>query len=402
MKTTRTIVGLVVLAALSAGCSTNSVVTFGDLRYTISRPAAYRNLAVYVIRGVDRLKGKKVLSLDEGIKQKKLVVSETSNVGELQVENTSKGEYVYVQSGEIVKGGKQDRTLRYDYIVPPMSGRRPLQSFCVESARWSGRGSESTAKFSAGKFLPTVAARSNNIRSYGTNALTWSEVSRSQVSYGRNIAARVTDAASPTSMQLTLEHKKVKATTKEYTEAVRSAFEEYDDAIGFAYAINGTVQWADVYASGELFRKLLPKLLDASAQEAIIELQKGKTFSAPSSGAVREFMLAARRGKVTERRVSDGIKSRVQEGEKGMYFQIFSAGPDKKWTSFHEGYSRKVEKVKPKKRERPDTIQIIDYLERPRRDDADRSGERHGGRPNALMPDDVLENWTPWTPEPGD
>ena len=75
----------------------------------------------------------------------------------------------------------------------------------------------------------------------------------------------------------------MKATTKEYTDAVRAAFDRYNDAIGFAYAINGTVQWVDVYASGELFRKLLPKLLDASAQEAIIELQKGKAFSAPSA-----------------------------------------------------------------------------------------------------------------------
>ncbi len=398
MRSRCIVLGLLVLAALTAGCSTSSVVTFGDLRYTISKPAAYRNLAVYVIRGVDRLKGKKVLSLEEGIKQKKLVVSETGNVGQLQVENTSKDEYAYLQSGEIVKGGKQDRTLRYDYIVPPMSGRRPLASFCVESARWSGRGNESTVKFSAGKYVPTVAARSNNIRFSGYNAVTWSEVSRTQLSYGRNIMWSVKDAKSPTSMQLTLEHAKVKATTKEYTDAVRAAFDRYNDAIGFAYAINGTVQWVDVYASGELFRKLLPKLLDASAQEAIIEFQKGKTFSAPSAGAVRAFMLAARQGKVTERRVSNDIKSWVQDSENGMYFQIFSAGPDKKWTSFHEGYSRKVEKVKPKKRERPNTIQVIDYLERPGRDDAD----RRNTRPNALMPDGDIRNWDLWTPEPGD
>jgi len=41
-----------------------------------------------------------------------------------------------IQSGDIVKGGRQDRTMQYDLLVPPKSQKMPLSSFCVESGRW--------------------------------------------------------------------------------------------------------------------------------------------------------------------------------------------------------------------------------------------------------------------------
>jgi hypothetical protein len=62
-------------------------------------------------------------------------------VNELIVENLS-DEEVYIQSGDIVKGGRQDRTLGYDLIVPKKSGKVKITSFCVEHGRWSARGRE--------------------------------------------------------------------------------------------------------------------------------------------------------------------------------------------------------------------------------------------------------------------
>ena len=58
--------------------------------------------------------------------------------------------------------------------------------------------------------------------------------------------------------------------------------------IGYAFAINGKVNSADVYASHELFQKLWPKLLESSAVEAFSELQKDKKFAPARQGLVDE------------------------------------------------------------------------------------------------------------------
>src|SRR5262249_10195313 len=56
---------------------------------------------------------------------------------------------VFVQAGDIVKGGKQDRTLTVSLLLPPKSGAIPIASFCVEHGRWSPRAAENAAKFNS-------------------------------------------------------------------------------------------------------------------------------------------------------------------------------------------------------------------------------------------------------------
>src|SRR5207237_1776257 len=76
----------------------------------LSGPYTHGNLAVFLIHGPDKLKNREFLTLEEGIAKKVVIVHETSNVNELAIENTGDTD-VYVQSGDIVKGGKQDRTI---------------------------------------------------------------------------------------------------------------------------------------------------------------------------------------------------------------------------------------------------------------------------------------------------
>jgi len=58
-----------------------------------------------------------------------------SSVNALTVENTGKDE-VFVQAGDIVKGGQQDRVLSVDLLLPPRSGEVTIAAFCVEHGRW--------------------------------------------------------------------------------------------------------------------------------------------------------------------------------------------------------------------------------------------------------------------------
>ena len=133
--------------------------------------------------------GKIPLTLQDALQQKKVRVHETRDVNHLAIENISLDE-VYVQAGDIVKGGQQDRTLAYDLIVPAKSGRIPIDAFCVEQGRWNGRGSESMAVFEASsaqlnsKDLKLAAKRSKSQQEV------WSKVAETQGKLARNMRGR--------------------------------------------------------------------------------------------------------------------------------------------------------------------------------------------------------------------
>ena len=61
------------------------------------------------------------------------------------VENRGKS-HVLLLTGEILLGGKQNRVLMEDTLLPPMSGPRHIGVYCVEQGRWSGRRQEFEAK----------------------------------------------------------------------------------------------------------------------------------------------------------------------------------------------------------------------------------------------------------------
>src|SRR5215472_5168028 len=55
--------------------------------YRLSGPYTHDNLTIFLIHGADQLKGKNILTLDEALEQKKVIVHETKQVNELAVEN---------------------------------------------------------------------------------------------------------------------------------------------------------------------------------------------------------------------------------------------------------------------------------------------------------------------------
>jgi hypothetical protein len=106
--------------------------------HTVLQPYSCDNLTVLLIHGEEKVPDVSLLTLQEALEQKKLIVHETRNVNELAIENLSLEE-VYVKAGDIVKGGLQDRVFANDLIVPDKSGKIPTGAFCVEAGRWRPR-----------------------------------------------------------------------------------------------------------------------------------------------------------------------------------------------------------------------------------------------------------------------
>jgi hypothetical protein len=308
--------------------------------YTISGPFTHDNLTIFLLHGKDTLSGKPLLTLQEALEQKKAVVHETAQVNELTVENVSSDVEIYIQPGDIVKGGRQDRLIVFDMIVPPKSGKMPVASFCVEAGRWAKRGGEAEAQFGSagnvGNSKDLKVAAQSGMRSQDQ---VWAKVREAQQKLGRNVGQAVENKESPTSLQLTLEDKKLLEEVDKYVKEMAKAVEGKKDVVGYAVAINGRVEAADVYGSNALFLKLWPKLINGSAIEALAEKQKDKKFDVPTTEAVKTFLADAVKGKKTEKELSKRVKQVCQEDEKSLYLEARdSANKD---AVIHRSYLKK-------------------------------------------------------------
>ncbi len=287
----------------------------------ITGPHTHENLTLFFIHGEDRIAGEKFLTLQEALAAKKIIIHETGDVNELSVENV--GDLpVYIQSGDVIKGGKQDRMLPYDFVVAPRSGRKPISSFCVEQGRWNRRGGESVAAFSANSYVASpkivLAGKLANDQSE-----VWSRVEWSQSALSSNVGASVNNGASASSLQLSLESGKLNEKAGPYRQKLAKVLDGQSDAVGFDACVNGQVTDVHIYASRALLVKLWPKLLDTGVFEAIASLDKakaGKGAAALAPEDVRKFMTVLEAARVREKQVSEDMLLRIRETDKGASF----------------------------------------------------------------------------------
>jgi hypothetical protein len=232
----------------------------------------FKNLEVLAILGTyENLRNYVVL--EQAMKEGLVKLKETSSVSELSIDNTS-DQYIYLQSGDIVKGGKQDRTLQMDIVLAPKEKNVPVASFCVESGRWGQRENETAHYFEAAeKSLSSKDLKLSN-RKLRSQSEVWDKVSVQKNKLNRNLSysfgddVSVDSSASPTSLQLTLENEKVNQLIKEYKTHYKDM--NLEGAVGFAYAINGEIYGAEIY-NNKMFVELQEKILDAFITEAIAD-----------------------------------------------------------------------------------------------------------------------------------
>ena len=287
--------------------------------YRLSGPYTHNNLTVFLVHGKDQTK-KTFLTLQEALAQKKVRVYETKDVNELAIRNLSNQD-IYVQAGDIVRGGEQDRMISMDFIVPPKSGRMPIAAFCVESGRWNKRGNEEAAVFSSSE--NSVALKEIKLAAKSSNSQqeVWENVKVAQEKLGRNVGGSVQSSMSVSSLELSVEDAKVKETTAAYINALAGILKDKTDVIGYVFAINGQVNSADIYASHALFAKLWPKLIKASAVEAIAELQKGLEHKPVTGESVMGFLTESELVAPATKDVTPRTRLVTRENEKNAFYE---------------------------------------------------------------------------------
>jgi hypothetical protein len=338
--------------------------------YKISGPFAHENLAVYFVHGPSQA-DPVPKTLREAADNNLIGVTETRKVNQLIVENRGDTE-IFLQAGEVVKGGDQDRVVGVSAILPPHSGPTPIVAFCIERGRWSARAGENHDTLSAGgrsvppgtakQFLsgaisayfgaliaanpggaPTDPSQTTNAPQVSAaearstkqalerlsaevsqaQAQTWSEADRMQVELSRRLRASVSNPRSPTSLALTLDDKHLQAAEDGFVTALQSHGMEDNDVIGYVLAVDGRIDSAQIYSSNELFRKMWAQSLRAGADEAIAadhssnnalpSLDEVHSFIADSKGAVAKTVTANEAQEIT----NEPGKTMIQTGRAG-------------------------------------------------------------------------------------
>jgi hypothetical protein len=216
-------------------------------------------------------------------------------VNRLVLVNNSKRPLLLL-AGEIVTGGKQDRVIGKDRIVPAESDPVDLSVFCVEPGRWvatSQNFGTSGATYGGGASKgvvpgtmmaqPSVRAKAMGDRDQNQ---VWAEVRKQQQSMTVEVAASA-PAASAAEIQSTssyarvMENKDVKEKVDEIAAPIQHNYESLikqlrdRKAVGVVVAVNGRIIWSDIFASTELLEKYWPKLVRSYASEAVVTRAKG-------------------------------------------------------------------------------------------------------------------------------
>jgi hypothetical protein len=309
-------------------------------RYKVLAPVSQRNLTIFPVVADFSRDTSRFMTLDEGLRSGEVVVTEAGKiqplirrlsrpigqhgdqVNRLVLVNNSDRPLILL-AGEIVTGGKQDRVVGKDRIVPPKSDPIDLSVFCVEPGRWV----ETAGKFSGFDALMAQPSVRKRAMADKNQQEVWAEVRRSADSI--NLGSLSSSAAGAINRQPAVpmaspsSYARAMASpgAQSRVEAVAAPLEHsYDkvmshlrerQAVGVVAAVNGEIIWADIFASTSLLEKYWPKLVRSYAAEAV-------TTSISSNHADLKLAQAFLDDRVGRRE--------VVESEPGVYRHVEIAG----------------------------------------------------------------------------
>ena len=302
--------------------------------FKVLEPIGHGNLTVFPVVAFKSYATGDFLTLDEGLRSGEVVVTEYGNVrgllrrrttpamqhdiaevNRLVLINNSKRPLLLL-AGEIVTGGKQDRVIGKDRIVPSESDPVDLSVFCVEPGRWvassdhfgaSGTtyasGRAGGGGVSSGTLMAQPSVRAKAMGDKDQNQV-WAEVRKQQQSMTVEVTAGASavnadEIRSTSSYARVMENKDVKEKVDEVAKPIeqnyQSLIKQLRDrkAVGVVVAVNGRIIWADVFASTDLLERYWPKLVRSYASEAVVTRAKG----GEASLAEAEAFLGEREGR---------------------------------------------------------------------------------------------------------
>ncbi len=332
--------------------------------YKVLKPIESGDMTLFPVVRVNgkTLPADQFLTLDEGLKNGEVEVTEAGRVrglvrsrggaalayrgdqvNTLVLVNNSKRPLLLL-AGEIVTGGKQDRVIAKDRIVPAGGDPIDLSVFCIEPGRWTESSEKfgATAKTSTGSFMvqPTVRQEAmvakdqqqvwNSVNGAISTMATAAapaiggpvgrgsvsstvEVQSDSVAVHGSIMAPGLSAAlmlPTTSYAKAMHTQAVSAKVDEAAAGLVQSREQalaslrQEHAVGVVVALHGEVIWADIFSDTELLTRYWMKLVRSYAAEG---LAAGKEHKMATVADAQQFLDGASHGRETS------------EGEVGVY-----------------------------------------------------------------------------------
>jgi hypothetical protein len=253
-----------------------------DDHAAVLAPIEVGSLALFPIVTLDDPPGDDVLSLDEAMRSRIVRIREIDGgrVDTLELSNAA-DQPVFVLAGEVILGGKQDRVIAANTIIPPHT-TLPVAVRCVEKGRWSDTG---TTEFTTASTLAHDRVRGSAV--YATQADVWSEVSRANQAHG---TTNETDTYRTIAARQAAEAKIFERRIDDALAALPPA--DRRRMIGYVVAYDGVVSAVDIFRSPSLFGKLERKLV----RSYLAQTTEHTAARPPCVHAIRDFIADAKRG----------------------------------------------------------------------------------------------------------
>ncbi len=316
------------LAGLLVFCLGTMAAFAGQTGYKVLAPISHGKLTVFPVVAAGAHDTSDFITLDEGVRNGQVVVTEAGRVPMMirrpipngipqynsgaqvntlvLVNNSDKP--LLLLAGEIVTGGKQDRVIAKDRIVPAHSDPIDLGVFCVEPGRWT----ETSNNFkSMGAQMAQPSVRREAMAKKDQQAV-WDSV-RSSTAETVEVVAASPGASMPssstgtviggnglptelhgtTSYATVMKNKTVEQQVDKIAEPVNRQYQSIigelraKNAVGVVAAVNGQILWADIFANAQLLERYWPKLVRSYAAEAMISRA---AFGKTGVGAAQDFV----------------------------------------------------------------------------------------------------------------
>jgi ARG and Rhodanese-Phosphatase-superfamily-associated Protein domain len=322
--------------------------------WRLAHPVTYENLTIFPVLTAQDADTSQFATLDEALASGEALITEQGaemrrmrdgavvpnyqpgpQVNQLVLINRGKRPLILL-AGEVVSGGKQDRIIGKDRIVPIGAAPLPLDVFCVEHGRWT----PGAVQFSAAETMvhPSVrdkaavdqnqsevwaavrgeadavgsASQEMPLRSgnYSAGAGATAPPSQNQTVTAESQPATITRSAVAGAIaqsgtqdyQKIYQQSPIGASVESFTEEMQRRFAHEtsglkgERVVGVVVAFGPEVAWSDVFASSQLFDSYWPKLLRSYVVEAMTRprilrpasLDEARDFLRPATGHIEE------------------------------------------------------------------------------------------------------------------
>lgn len=222
-------------------------------RVQVGTPHRYQQLTIYPVLLAHGGEHSGLRTLDEALRNGWIGIDERqhASVSQISIRNHSRHS-IFLMAGEVISGGKQNRLVQHDLILPPHSAVITLPVYCVEKDRWS----DSLGEFKSQEHLAHPALRKSAASRESQDSI-WREVERRSLAAGvdaktKNYGALYSDRAIQGQLADCLPH---------FRDLRRST------TVGAVAVVGNRIVGADLFSDPSLFARQWDKILRSYALE---------------------------------------------------------------------------------------------------------------------------------------